>query len=109
MTGRPDPRRRVVVSLRAFLPLFWVFSCVAQQTDADLQNSLRGLTLEQLGNIEVTSVSKSPVTVTKTPAAVYVITQQDIRRAGVTSLPEALRLAPGVEVSQIDGVKWAVG
>jgi iron complex outermembrane receptor protein len=82
---------------------------VAQQSDADLQNSLRGLSLEQLGNIEVTSVSKSPVTVTKTPAAVYVITQQDIRRAGVTSLPEALRLAPGVEVSQIDGVKWAVG
>jgi iron complex outermembrane receptor protein len=95
--------------LRALLPLFSAFFCPAQQADPDLQNTLRGLSLEQLGNIEVTSVSKSPVTVTKTPAAVYVITQQDIRRAGVTSLPEALRLAPGVEVSQIDGVKWAVG
>jgi iron complex outermembrane receptor protein len=82
---------------------------VAQPSGADLQNSLRGLSLEELGNIEVTSVSKAPVTVTKTPAAVYVITQQDIHRAGVTSLPEALRLAPGVEVSHIDGVKWAVG
>jgi iron complex outermembrane receptor protein len=91
------------------VPLFCALSCAAQQTDPDLQNSLRGLSLEELGNIEVTSVSKSPVTVTRTPAAVYVITQQDIRRSGVTSLPEALRLAPGVEVSQIDGVKWAVG
>jgi iron complex outermembrane receptor protein len=95
--------------LRPLIPLFCVFAGVAQQPDPGLQNSLRGLSLEQLGNIEVTSVSKSPVTVARTPAAVYVITQQDIRRSGVTSLPEALRLAPGVEVSQIDGVKWAVG
>lgn len=111
MTGQPDPRRRrrVVLFVRPFFLFFFAFASLAQQPDTDLQNSLRGLSLEQLGNIEVTSVSKSPVTVARTPAAVYVITQQDIRRAGVTSLPEALRLAPGVEVSQIDGVKWAVG
>ena len=77
--------------------------------DPALQDSLKGLTLEQLGNIEVTTVSKAPVSVARTPAAVYVITQQDIRRSGATSLPEALRLAPGVEVAQIDSVKWAVG
>jgi iron complex outermembrane receptor protein len=77
--------------------------------DPAIQDSLKGLSLEQLGNIEVTSVSKSPVSVARTAAAVYVITQQDIRRSGVTSLPEALRLAPGVDVAQIDGVKWAVG
>ena len=80
-----------------------------QQPDPALQDSLKGLSLEQLGNIEVTSVSKSPVSVVRTPAAVYVITQQDIRRSGATNLPEALRMAPGVEVAQIDGVKWAVG
>lgn len=97
------------MSLKPVFLLFAALSCAAQQPDPALQNSLKGLSLEQLGNIEVTSVSKSPVTVARTPAAVYVITQQDIRRAGVTSLPEALRLAPGVEVSQIDGVKWAVG
>lgn len=80
-----------------------------QQPDPALQDSLKGLSLEQLGNIEVTSVSKSPVSVVRTPAAVYVITQQDIRRSGATNLPEAVRLAPGVEVAQIDSVKWAVG
>jgi len=81
----------------------------ARPPDPALQDSLRGLSLEQLGNVDVTTVSKSPVSVTRTPAAVYVITQQDIRRSGALSLPEALRLAPGVEVAQIDTVKWAVG
>jgi iron complex outermembrane recepter protein len=45
----------------------------------------------------------------KTPAAIYVITQEDIRRSGATSIPEALRLAPGVEVARIDGDKWSIG
>ncbi len=101
----------MVLSLRTALSLLAASLCVAQTQPPDpaLQNSLKGLSLEQLGNIEVTSVSKAPVSVVRTPAAVYVITQQDIRRSGATNLPEAIRLAPGVEVSQIDGVKWAVG
>jgi iron complex outermembrane recepter protein len=70
---------------------------------------LKGLSLEQLGEIEVVTASKQPVQVNKTPAAIYVITQEDIRRSGATSLPEALRLAPGVEVARIDSVKWAIG
>ncbi|HTA41057.1 MAG TPA: TonB-dependent receptor [Bryobacteraceae bacterium] len=81
----------------------------AQQTDAGSEGRLKGLSLEELGNIEVVTASKSPVKLSQTPAAVYVITQDDIRRAGVTSIPEALRLAPGVDVAQIDSVKWAVG
>lgn len=113
MTGRFAPIRRIRVSSCPHL-VVWIFSavcCLAQAPQADpaLQESLKGLSLEQLGNIEVTSVSKSPVSVARTPAAVYVITRQDIVRSGATSLPEALRLAPGVEVAQIDGVKWAVG
>jgi iron complex outermembrane receptor protein len=67
------------------------------------------LSLEQLGNTEVTTVSKEPVKVARTPAAIYVITQEDIRRSGATSIPEALRLAPGVEVARIDSVRWSVG
>jgi iron complex outermembrane receptor protein len=81
----------------------------AQQPDPSAQGRLKGLSLEELGNIEVTTVSKGPVKLSQTAAAIYVITQEDIRRSGVRSLPEALRLAPGVEVAQIDGVKWAVG
>ncbi len=91
-------------------PLVWLAAAgSAQQTDPGSEGRLKGLSLEELGNIEVVTTSKSPVKLSQTAAAVYVITQEDIRRAGVTSIPEALRLAPGVDVAQIDGVKWAVG
>jgi iron complex outermembrane receptor protein len=73
------------------------------------EERLKGLSLEQLGNIQVTTASKQPVKVARTPAAIYVITQEDIRRSGATSLPEVLRLAPGVEVARIDAVKWSIG
>ncbi|HXJ42001.1 MAG TPA: TonB-dependent receptor [Bryobacteraceae bacterium] len=79
------------------------------QASQGSEDQLKGLSLEQLGNIEVTTVSKEPVKVSRTPAAIYVITQEDIRRSGATSLPEVLRLAPGVEVARIDAVKWSIG
>jgi len=69
---------------------------------------LNQLSLEELGNVEITTVSKDPQQVQKTPAAVYVITQEDIQRSGATSLPEALRLAPGVEVARTDADHWSV-
>jgi iron complex outermembrane receptor protein len=113
MTGRSKPirRRRAVRSLQIFFVFSAAFACRAQtqQPNPALQDSLKGLSLEQLGNVEVTTVSKSPVLLNRTAAAVYVITQQEIRRSGAVNLPEALRLAPGLEVAQIDGVKWAVG
>jgi iron complex outermembrane receptor protein len=65
--------------------------------------------LEDLGNIEVTTTSKEPVKASETPAAIYVITQEDIRRSGATSIPEVLRLAPGIEVARIDSNTWSVG
>src|SRR5438445_3384179 len=55
--------------------------------------------LESLMNMKVTSVSKRPEKLSDAAAAIYVITQEDIRRSGVTSIPEALRLAPGMEVA----------
>lgn len=70
---------------------------------------LNQLSLEELGNVEVTTVSKEPEQVWQTPAAIYVITQEDIRRSGATSIPEILRLAPGVEVARIDSDHWAIG
>jgi iron complex outermembrane receptor protein len=82
------------------------------QSPADPQaapGALKNLTLEQLSEIEVTSPSKEPTPVSKSPVAIYVITGDDIRRSGVTTIPEALRLAPGVEVARIDGSKWSVG
>ncbi|MGE4054056.1 MAG: TonB-dependent receptor plug domain-containing protein [Vicinamibacterales bacterium] len=70
---------------------------------------LKRLTLEELLALEVTVVSRSADTVSDTPAAVFVITQDDIRRSGATSLPELLRLAPGVHVARIDSSRWAIG
>ncbi|MGH9345174.1 MAG: TonB-dependent receptor plug domain-containing protein [Terriglobia bacterium] len=61
-----------------------------------------------MGNVKVTSVSKEPEEVWQTPAAIDVITQDDIRRSGATTLPDVLRLVPGVEVAQMDSDHWAV-
>src|SRR6185503_16002480 len=70
---------------------------------------LKLLSLEALGNIEVTTLTKEPEEIRRVPAAVYVITQDDIRRSGASSFPEILRLAPGVNVSRIDSDHWSVG
>ncbi|NJD07601.1 MAG: TonB-dependent receptor, partial [Methylococcaceae bacterium] len=64
--------------------------------------------IEQLMQMTVTSVSKKSQKLSDTAAAVYVITQEEIRRSGVTSIPEALRLAPGIQVARIDANKWAI-
>jgi len=63
---------------------------------------------EQLLAAEVVSVSKRPEKLSQTPAAVYVITNEDIIRSGVTTIPDALRMAPGVQVAQQDTNSWAV-
>jgi iron complex outermembrane recepter protein len=64
--------------------------------------------LEELKDVVIVSASKKPEMVSNTAAAVYVITQEDIRRSGVTSIPEALRLAPGVHVARITATEWAI-
>jgi len=81
------------------------FVSASQESD----DALKQMSLAQLGSIEVTSTSKEPEEVWKTPAAIYVLTGDDIRRSGATSIPEALRLVPGVQVSRIDEDHWAVG
>ncbi|WP_240143521.1 TonB-dependent receptor [Nitrosomonas sp. JL21] len=73
-----------------------------------MDNSLLDLPIEELMKIEVTSVSRRSEKLTQVASAVFVITQDDIRRSGATSIPEALRLAPGVEVARIGTDKWAI-
>ena len=68
----------------------------AQRPDSSLSaDSLKKLSIEQLMNVEVTSVSKRPERLAQVPSAIQVITQDEIRRAGAASLPEALRLEIG--------------
>src|SRR5216683_6882577 len=81
----------------------------ATQSNQNPPENLKQVSLEELGQIEVTTASKVPVKAARTPAAIYVITQEDIRRSGATSIPEALRLAPGVEVARVDSNTWSLG
>lgn len=73
-----------------------------------LPADLTKLSLEQLMDIEVTSVSKKPEKAAQAAAAVFVITQEDIRRSGATQIPEVLHMVPGVEVARVDSNKWAI-
>jgi iron complex outermembrane recepter protein len=72
-------------------------------------NDLKRMSIEDLMNVEVITVSRVPTTRSMVPAAVHVITQDEIRRTGAKSLPEILRRIPGVQVAQIDSNKWAIG
>lgn len=76
---------------------------------ADTTNDLFDLSVEELINFQVTSVSGKAERLGDTTSAVFVITQDDIQRHGIRSIPDALRLAPGLSVLQIDANKWAVG
>lgn len=69
---------------------------------------LAELPIEDLLNIEVTSVARQQQSLSESAAAVYVITQDDIRRSGVTSIPELLRMVPGLDVAQITANTWAI-
>ncbi len=69
---------------------------------------LKSLSLEELMEVEVVSVSKKEQKVAEAPAAVFVITREDIRRSGATSIPEALRMAPGLHVARVDSHSWAI-
>jgi iron complex outermembrane receptor protein len=108
---REAKNRAVLWAALTSMLISGVHACVAL-ADAGSQSGstpLKQLTLEQLGSVEVTTASRAPEAVWRTPAAIYVITQNDIERSGATTIPEALRLAPGVEVARIDSNKWSIG
>jgi iron complex outermembrane receptor protein len=109
MTRNPSGDVVRVASLLTIALLLCFARAAGARIGPDDGQSLKELSLEDLGNIEVTSVSKDAEPVRRTPAAIYVITQDDIRRSGATSLPEVLRLAPGLDVARIDTAHWSVG
>lgn len=71
-------------------------------------NSLMDMDIEKLMSLEVTTASRYSQKLSEVASAVFVITQDDIRRSGVTSIPEALRMVPGVEVARVSTDKWAI-
>ncbi len=101
-------------SIGGWIPVFLILSftgiCWSDTSEStqSLSMNLTKMSLEELMNIEITSVSKHPEKLSKAAAAVFVITEEDIRRSGVTNIPEALRMVPGLHVARIDANKWAI-
>ncbi|MCC8426510.1 TonB-dependent siderophore receptor [Mucilaginibacter sp. UR6-11] len=100
-----------LLALRVLHPL-----CAVSQTSVDSQQNSSGLSvkkikklsIEELMNIEVTSVSKRPEKLSEVASAIQIITQEDIHRSGATNLPEALRLSPNLQVAQYNSYAWII-
>src|SRR6266403_2259931 len=99
------PVRRLFIL--GFLGAF-LAGTVPAQTSQNIPD-VTAITLEDLMDLQVTSVSKRAQKLADAAAAIFVITQDDIRRSGASSIPEALRMVPGLEVARIDENKWAIG
>jgi len=99
-------------SLMLFIPVMVLVAapsrnCAADSTDNDIIY-LKNLSLEDLLSTEVTTVSRHSEKLSDAAAAVFVITNEEIRRSGATSLPEALRMVPGLQVAKINTGSWVV-
>ena len=100
------PFRIPIDSLRPLLSA--ALMCAASQAWAADAPDLGGLELEELLQLKITTAARKPQSVRETPAAVFVITREDIERSGATSVPEALQMAPGVQVGRISSGTWAI-
>jgi iron complex outermembrane recepter protein len=90
--------------LTLLLAMFLAIPAWPQQKSPDLTER----SIEDLMNIEVTSVSKKEEKLARTAAAIFVITAEDIRRSGANSIPALLRMVPGLDVAQINASTWAI-
>lgn len=87
---------------------FLLLSLLHLWCNAQVDEPFLELGLQEVLQLEITSVSKKPQTISQSAAAVFVITGDDIRRAGAQNIPDALRLAPGINVAQISSNAWAI-
>jgi iron complex outermembrane recepter protein len=97
-------RAAIVLGIACSAPVLGAPSPASMATLSEL----RSLSLEELMNVEVVSVSRRPERLAEAASAIQIITAEDIRRSGATSLPEALRLAPNLQVAQVNGSQWAI-
>lgn len=104
----PKPRYLTLLVAAALLNVYpaWGVAHAQVKSEAD---ALANLSLEELMRVEIVSASRRTQALADVPDAVHVITRDDILRSGVRSLPEALRMAPGVDVAQMSPSGWAVG
>lgn len=102
----PKPWYLTLIATAALLAVYPSLSMAQAKGEAD---ALANLSLEELMRVEIVSASRRTQALADVPDAVHVITRDDILRSGVRSLPEALRMAPGVDVAQMSPSGWAVG
>src|SRR3569832_175154 len=104
-------RAEAIALRRPFCAFLLISACcvsVAAYANSPQARELSDLSLEQLSNIVVTSVSRREQSLGSAAASVYVITGEDIRRSGMPSLPEVLRLAPNLQVARTDATQYAI-
>ena len=96
------------VCLRFLLLYIFTISTVFASQSTPLKQDIFDVPLAELLKVKISTVSRKPQTLSETAAAVFVISQEDIRRSSANSIPELLRMAPGLSVARIDGNKWSV-
>ena len=107
-----SPRPKTILMMRLFTAVLSL--CLTLPTPGgaacldDGEIDLLALSLEELMGIEVSLVSRTQQSLFETPAALFVLTADDVRRSGATNVQEALRLVPGVQAARSDANKWAI-
>ncbi len=101
-----DKARLIIALLFSFVSV--LFGGTVFGDEHAMPEDLTELSIEELMDVEVTLTARKPRKLSHSAAAIFVITAEDIRRSGVTNIPDALRMAPGIQVGRIDSNKWAV-
>lgn len=107
------PRRPRLVRATAVLLLLgcevaWGQAPQSQKASQSSPSDLTQVSIENLMNMEVTSASKKEQKLSRVASAIFVVSQEDIRRSGATNIPDLLRIVPGLNVAQIDASVWAI-
>lgn len=108
MAAIPSPKKRKRLLTRTATSLTAISILIAAHPCWAAHANITELSLEELLSVEITSVSKKSEKASDAAAAVFVINQEDIKRSGATSIPEVLRMVPGLQVARIDANKWAI-
>ncbi|AEG02094.1 TonB-dependent receptor plug domain-containing protein [Methylomonas methanica] len=103
-----DPKRAANTLSQCLLGALLVLTLAEEATSDDAAPNIADISINELMQMEVSSASRKSESLSDTTAAAFIISQDDIRRSGATSIPEALRLAPGIEVAQINANSWAI-
>jgi iron complex outermembrane receptor protein len=98
---------RFIFRLAILVLALFSYSVSVEAQDLELKK-LKTLSIEELMDVQVTSVSKRKERIAETASAIQVITSEDIRNSGATNVPEALRLATNLQVAQVNASQWAI-